>query len=107
MAKYYIRLSDNGADIARTFTLTEALYVAQSESSKDGGLFSGKILSITHNRKVVAYVQDYCIVREINDDKYFITPERFVEALSEASNPKVIDEFWGSSFAENGIYLND
>ncbi len=105
MAKYYIRRHSDGKDIARTFTLIEAVYVAQSESVKEGGMYRDAILSITHNRKPVGYAQGYCIVRGINDAKYFITPESFVKSLE--PKPERNDEFWGGVFAENGIYLND
>ncbi len=81
MNKYYIRLFSNGKDIARTFTLLEALYVAQSESMKEGGLYENRILTVTHNRKVVCYIQGYHIVREPNANKSYSTPESFVGSL--------------------------
>lgn len=77
--KYYIRLGNvKGDDVARTFTLLEALYVAQAESSNKHGRYYGDMLTIFHNRKIVAYVQGHSCVRDYHDTVWY-GPESFVE----------------------------
>lgn len=65
MTVFYIRTFNENKDVARTYTLGEALHVAINESQSDywqGDRMFPKLFHITHNRKRIAYVQGDCIV---------------------------------------------